>query len=138
MPTSGTTAYKSSSVSFVDLLNQSLSASAAVTTGSGVKVSSITTDWTQGSTQGTSSVTDLSINGSGFFMVTDSEGATYYTRNGEFSFNNNGVLVTESGYNVMGYSLDASGNIASLGDVEITYEETAPVATNLITTSVLP
>ena len=133
---SGTTAYKASSVSFIDLLNQSLSASSTVTTGSGVAVSNITTDWTQGSTSSTSSATDLAINGSGFFVVTDSEGATYYTRNGEFSFNSEGVLTTEGDYDVMGYALDDNGNIGSLGDIKISYAETEPVATTQITTSV--
>ncbi|MCE5283209.1 MAG: flagellar basal body protein, partial [Deltaproteobacteria bacterium] len=47
---SSTTAYKSNSVTFADLLNQSLSASAVASTGSGVTVSNIATSWSQGST----------------------------------------------------------------------------------------
>lgn len=135
---SGTTAYKSSSVSFIDLLNQSLSASAAVTTGSGVSVSSITTDWTQGSLQTTSSSTDLAINGSGFFVVrdTDGTGSTYYTRNGEFDFNEDGVLVSADGLYVQGYAVDDDGNLGALGSIEISYESTTPVATSEISTSV--
>lgn len=135
---SGTTAYKSSSVSFIDLLNQSLSASAAVTTGSGVSVSSITTDWSQGSLQTTSTATDMAINGSGFFVIRDTEGtgSTYYTRNGEFDFNEEGVLVTADGLFVQGYSVNGDGNLGALGSIEVSYESTTPVATTEISTNV--
>ena len=134
----GTTAYKSSNVSFADLLNQSLSASAAETSGAGVTVSNITTSWTQGSTTTTNVTTDLAINGSGFFIVKDegANGEISYTRNGEFSFDKNNILVNSSEYAVQGYILDASGNLGTLGDIEVSYTASTPVATSKINTSV--
>ena len=134
----GTTAYKSSNVSFEDLLNQSLSASAVETSGSGVAVSNITTSWAQGSITTTDVTTDLAINGSGFFVVKDgsANGAISYTRNGEFSFDKKNTLVNSSGYAVQGYALDTSGNLGALGDIKVSYTASTPVATSKINTSV--
>ena len=134
---SSTTSYKSSSVSFVDLLNQSLAASASSTTGSGVAVSNVTTDWTQGSTTSTETETDLYINGNGFFLVKDEgSGTTYYTRNGEFDFNEDNTLVNSLGYTVQGYTINDDGSLGSLGDVTVSYDSTAPVATTTISTDI--
>lgn len=133
---SSTTAYKSSSVSFADLLNQSLSASAVESTGSGVTVSNITTSWTQGSTTSTESATDLAINGNGFFIVKSDSGTTYYTRNGSFSLDSDHILVTSTGLAVQGYSIDADGNLGALGDIVISYQSSVPVATSEISVDV--
>ena len=135
---SATTAYKSQSVSFADLLSQSLSASAATATGSGVKISSIATSWTQGGFSGTECSTDLAINGSGFFIVRDEDGTgtTYYTRNGEFDFNNDGILVNSNGLAIQGYALDDDGNLGAMGNIEVSYEASAPVSTTTMSTSV--
>jgi flagellar basal-body rod protein FlgG len=46
--------------------------------------------------------TDLAIEGSGFFEVQLPNGATAYTRDGEFQINAQGELVTKQGYTVMG------------------------------------
>jgi len=133
---SGTTAYKASSVSFADLLNQSLSASAAATSGSGVTVNDIVTSWTQGNTTSTESATDLTINGNGFFIVKSDSGTTYYTRAGSFSFDSDNTLVSATGLAVQGYSLDDEGNLGALGDIVISFESSVPVATSEIDLSV--
>jgi flagellar hook protein FlgE len=133
---SGTTAYKTSSVSFADLLNQSLSASATATSGSGVTVSDIITSWTQGNTTSTESATDLTINGNGFFIVKSDSGVTYYTRNGSFDFDSSNTLVSSTGLAVEGYSIDDSGNLGALGDIVISFESSVPVATSDMSISV--
>ncbi|MDA8126747.1 MAG: flagellar hook protein FlgE [Deltaproteobacteria bacterium] len=132
---SGTTSYKTSSVTFADLLNQSLSASATSTTGSGVTVSDIATDWTQGSVTGTTSATDLAINGNGFFVVKTDDGQTYYTRNGSFSFDSNNTLVDDNGNAVQGYSIAENGSLGALGDIVISFESSVPVTTTSMSTS---
>ncbi|MFA5180122.1 MAG: flagellar hook protein FlgE [Syntrophales bacterium] len=135
---SETTAYKSQSVSFADLLSQSLSASAATATGSGVTISSIATSWTQGGFSSTECSTDLEINGSGFFIVRDEDGTgtTSYTRNGEFDFNDDGILVNTNGLAIQGYALDDNGNLGAMGNIEVSYEASAPVSTTTMSTSV--
>jgi flagellar hook protein FlgE len=133
---SGTTAYKASSVSFADLLNQSLSASATATSGAGVVVNDIITNWTQGSTTSTESATDLTINGNGFFIVKNDNGVTYYTRNGSFDFDSSHKLVSSTGLNVQGYKLDQKGNLGTLGDIVVSFDSSEPVATSEMSVSV--
>ena len=67
----------------------------------GAKVDEVYTDFTQGSVISTSLETDLAIQGDGFFTVQTPNGLAY-TRDGNFSINQFGQLVTKEGYNVMG------------------------------------
>lgn len=118
-----TVAYKSQSVSFADLLSQTLSSSSAASSSSntggtnaqqvglGVAVSAITTDVTSGSISSTGVDTDVAINGSGYFIVEgESEGTYYFTRAGNFSVDEDGNL-TVNGYKVCGWEPDEDGTI---------------------------
>jgi len=67
----------------------------------GAKVDEVYTDFTQGSVISTNLETDLAIQGDGFFTVQTPNGLAY-TRDGNFSINQLGQLVTKEGYNVMG------------------------------------
>lgn len=59
----------------------------------------------QGARNYTTSVTDLAVNGAGFFIVNSENGQTYLTRAGSFVPNETGELVNAAGYKLMGYSL---------------------------------
>jgi flagellar hook protein FlgE len=134
---SETSAYKASDVSFSDVLSQSLSGASGSSLGAGVSVSKVSETWTQGSITSTGNTTDLAINGSGFFMVADVDtGQTYYTRNGEFSFDDDGVLINSSGLAVQGYAIDEDGNLGSLTDITISYDASPANATSEISTTV--
>jgi flagellar hook protein FlgE len=98
----GTTGFKSSRLDFANLLSQSVGGYTGQEVGSGVSVQNLSRDWTQGSIQTTSNVTDLAINGNGFFIVTDENGHEYYTRAGTFHFDKDGYLVDNNGYKVQG------------------------------------
>lgn len=67
----------------------------------GVKVDEVFTDFTQGSIIKTDIPTDVAIQGQGFFVVQTPTGVCY-TRDGNFSINQNGDVVTKEGYAVMG------------------------------------
>lgn len=67
----------------------------------GAKIDEVYTDFTQGSIIGTNLETDMAIQGDGFFTVQTPNGIAY-TRDGNFSINQFGQLVTKEGYNVMG------------------------------------
>ncbi len=67
----------------------------------GAKVDEVYTDFTQGSVISTNLETDLALQGSGFFTVQTPNGLAY-TRDGNFSINQYGGLVTKEGYPVMG------------------------------------
>ena len=97
-----TTAYKSSELSFESLINQSVGGYSGMEIGSGVILGDLSYDWNQGTIQRTSNPFDMAIAGSGFFMVKDADGNSYYTRDGEFSFDASGNLVTASGMAVQG------------------------------------
>jgi len=113
-----TTGFKSSRVTFQDTLNQTLvgASSAGTSTGGtnpeqiglGVSVGSIDTLMTNGSTETTGKNTDLAISGSGFFIVNNGDN-NYYTRDGAFSFDEDGTLVLPgSGVKVQGWNGDAA------------------------------
>ncbi len=67
----------------------------------GAKVDEIYTDFTQGSVISTGLETDLALQGEGFFTVQTANGLAY-TRDGNFTVNQFGTLVTKEGYPVMG------------------------------------
>jgi flagellar hook protein FlgE len=105
---SNTLGFKSGSTYFASMLNQSLSGSGAMSVGQGVSVDAIATQYTQGSFENTGNATDLAIDGDGFFIVKDPEGALYYTRAGNFHINKEGFLVDNSDYKVQGFNLFSS------------------------------
>ena len=53
---------------------------------------------TQGNLQQSGNSLDIAINGAGFFQVQLPDGTTAYTRDGSLQMNNQGQLVTSSGY----------------------------------------
>lgn len=69
----------------------------------GAKVDEVYTDFTQGSIISTGEMVDVAIIGDGFFVVQTPNGEAY-TRDGNFSINEYGELVTKEGYGVMGLS----------------------------------
>jgi len=105
-----TTAYKTKTVTFADAFYANIGTSGsgnAEQIGTGTKVASTTTDYTQGSydTSGMSS-SDMAIDGNGFFLVTAAGSSTQYlTRSGAFTEDSSGYLETSSGDYLMGYGV---------------------------------
>ena len=84
-------------------------------------------DSSQGMVQTTGGPLDVAINGEGFFVV-EVKGETNFTRNGSFSIDKDGSLITGSGYKVigtddkpisLGKGIKGSPVIASDGSVSI-------------------
>lgn len=101
-----TTGFKSQTVNFSDLFYQQIGATGSgdpIEVGAGTQVSSIETNFSAGSPDSTSVDTDVALQGNGFFVVSDSSGAQYLTRAGNFSTDSSGNLITSNGLNVMGY-----------------------------------
>lgn len=109
---SNTTAYKTNSAMFDDLVTTA--AGASEYSSGGVTVATRANVSQQGLLTTTSNATDLAIQGAGFFIVSDaaSGGTTSYTRNGAFTINNAGYLTNNGSY-LMGWRTDASGNVIS-------------------------
>ena len=114
-----TTGFKSSRVTFSDTLSQTLSGASAPTEnrggtnpkqiGLGSATSSIDTLFTDGSVQSTGVNTDLCLSGNGLFVVKDGD-LSYYTRNGNFKFDNKGYYVNSDGLRVQGWSATTPGD----------------------------
>ena len=113
-----TVGFKSSNVTFADVLYQTSSNATgpnaesgragqnAMQIGLGAGVSSImTTIETVGGSQRTDNPFDLMIEGDGFFVVNNGSG-NYFTRAGSFTVDANGTLCNASGYEVMGWQVD--------------------------------
>ncbi len=114
-----TPGYKSSRVTFQDILSQTERAAGAssgdlggtnpLQIGLGVRVSGIENLFTQGAIQSSSKLTDLAIQGDGFFIVNDGN-RDIYTRDGAFDLSTTGSLVQSStGYAVKGWQASATG-----------------------------
>ena len=65
--------------------------------GTGVRISATVKNYIQGSVLQTGGSLDLSINGLGLFQILLPDGTTAYTRDGAFSLDNQGNVVTASG-----------------------------------------
>ena len=120
-----TIAFKSSSVKFREMFNQTLKGATAPKPGGaggsnpsqiglGVGIGAIEINNNQGSLQPTGKVTDMAIEGNGYFIVGDGAGR-FYTRDGSFNIDSDGYLVTAgSGLKVLGWSADKiNGDIDS-------------------------
>jgi len=80
--------------------SQSTQIPAGLQLGTGVRPVSTARIHTQGSLQQTGNDLDVAINGAGFLQVLLPDGTTAYTRDGSFQRDNQGQLVTSSGYAV--------------------------------------
>jgi flagellar hook protein FlgE len=128
-----TNGFKVSRVSFANIFSSTLSQT-NVQIGRGVTLNGVNPQWQAGSLENTTSATDLSVNGAGLFMVSDpSTNINYYTRAGQFEWDNEGNLVTPDGFIVQGYSVDqATGNIGTIGDITLPNGSSAPNPTSEI------
>jgi flagellar basal-body rod protein FlgG len=105
----GTTGFKRSRAVFEDLLYQTLRQPGAQSSqqtqlptglqlGTGVRPVATERIETQGNLQQTGNSLDVAINGKGYLQVTMPDGTTAYTRDGSLHLDNQGQLVTSSGY----------------------------------------
>lgn len=101
-----TNGFKASEVDFKDLFSQYYG---AVQVGLGVDVPVGNQLFTQGSIQGSQSPLAAAIQGDGFFVVSSQSGEQLYTRDGNFTTDANGVLRTQTGEAVQGWTASASG-----------------------------
>jgi len=113
-----TDGFKASTVSFHDLVTQSLGAGLSETqVGFGVGAPVTLTQFTQGATQTTNGPLDAAITGDGFFIVTTPNGATQYTRGGNFQVDQAGSLETATGEKLQGWMAGADGTVVSNGPI---------------------
>lgn len=122
-----TTGFKRDRASFEDLLyqnyrqvggqsSQQTRLPSGMQVGTGVRVVSTEKIFSQGTMTQTNNNLDLAINGGGFFQVRMPDGSLSYTRDGSFQLDDQGQLVTNSGYIVEpGISVPANTRSITVG-----------------------
>jgi len=107
-----TTGFKQTRADFEDLLYQTTRVAGTPATeitvvptgvqvGHGVRVAATQKIFTQGALQSTGNVSDLAIQGEGFFRILLIDGTYGYTRDGSFKIDSNGQIVNSNGYRLM-------------------------------------
>ncbi|MBN2126543.1 MAG: flagellar hook-basal body complex protein [Deltaproteobacteria bacterium] len=115
-----TVGYKNSTFTFQDLLSQSTATmSGTAQVGRGTALGDIYASYSQGSFESTENSTDLAIGGAGFFILRESGSENlYYSRAGNFRFDDDGYLINPEGYVVQGWELDENGeDVGSTADL---------------------
>ena len=116
-----TTGFKYSSVHFEDLMAQLIpTGSGPGQVGRGGRISEISSIWQQGSLENSADDVDVAITGTGFLVVQDPlNQALFYTRDGNFSLNNDGYLINAQGYRVQGKAIEPTTGTPSGVDTDI-------------------
>src|SRR5208337_3006916 len=138
-----TTGYKNQETDFSTVVD-SVSSTAP---GGGVMTSVRSLNTLQGNIVSSATSTNLAVQGSGFFVVSDSSGAMYLTRNGSFVADASGNLVNSAGYYLMGSNIQSGSappanalsslqkvNVASSGEIA-SPTTSASIAANLPSTA---
>ena len=134
-----TTAFKSSRVTFAEMLGQTIQQASQPTDrvggtnpqqmGSGVTLANITADIGQGSIVNTGNPLDVAIEGEGYFVLSDGEGSVY-TRAGTFGVDQNGHLVDPgTGYRVQRIGLTGEQDgfqVAGDTSIRVPYDVALP------------
>jgi flagellar hook protein FlgE len=105
-----TTGFKEATVQFEDALSNVTANdfnAGGVTSVIGTNIAA------QGGTESTTSPTDLEIQGNGFFVVQDANGANLLTRAGSFTQNASGTLVNAAGFTLLGEPIPPGATTAA-------------------------
>lgn len=132
---SSTVGFKASSAHFADVYAASLNGSGASQVGIGVNLAAVQQQFTQGNITATNNPLDISINGAGFFRM-DANGATTFTRNGQFHLDKNGYIVNDQSMKLTGFA--AQGGIvvpSTPSPLQISASDLPPVETGTSTVS---
>jgi len=129
-----TTGFKGSRAEFADLFAASNVGSGRTQAGSGVRLTDIAQQFSQGSIEYTSSGLDMAITGEGFFTLKNDSGYTY-TRAGNFQVDQNGNVVSPQGGFLQVYPPNGAGGFdtGSMTNLTIASMTGAPQATDSAT-----
>ncbi|GLQ48869.1 flagellar hook protein FlgE [Dyella flava] len=130
----GTVGFKGSTAQFAEVYavtGLNLSSSAV---GSGAELTNVEQQFSQGDLETTNGSLDMAISGNGFFVVNNGSG-NQYTRDGAFTENSNGYVVSQSGQFLQVYPPNAAGgfNTSTLTDLQLNTAQSAATPTSQIT-----
>lgn len=103
-----TVAFKGSRMDFSDYVHSTVFTNSGPTqVGRGVSIGAIYGDFGQGAFESSTESTDMAISGNGFFkVVAQNSGQEYFTRAGNFRFNNEGYLVDPNSHVLQGWAIE--------------------------------
>ncbi len=132
-----TVGFKAGRANFEEILGRTVMGSNANNhIGQGSRMAGVDQNFSQGSFLSTGSSTDLAVGGEGFFQVRGTQGGTegsFYTRAGQFRFDDEGYLTTGGGLKLQGYQVGADGEVGNkVGDINIPASPLPPQATDSI------
>jgi flagellar hook protein FlgE len=127
---SNTIGFKSSDAEFADVYSSGAVNLNNSTAGEGVRLVTAAQQFTQGNVSTTSGALDLAISGNGFFTLNGPNG-NVFTRNGQFSEDANGNVVSATGQFLQVYPPLANGgfNTGALQNLNLNTAQSAPVQT---------
>jgi flagellar hook protein FlgE len=125
-----TVGFKDSQAEFADVYASGAVNLNSSTSGEGVRLVTAAQQFTQGNISSSAGALDLAISGNGFFTINSPNGPEY-TRNGQFSEDSNGNVVTDTGQFLQVYPPLATGgfNTGALSNLNLNTAQSAPVAT---------
>ncbi len=135
-----TIGYKTARINFQEALvqtfkgagrpNSATGGTNPVQIGLGVQTAAVDNLFLQGGLETTGQITDMAIQGSGFFVLGDNNGNTFYSRAGAFGFDADSNLVDPAtGLFVQGKMADATGQIpplATVGNITLPFGQQDP------------
>jgi flagellar hook protein FlgE len=125
-----TTGFKMSRAQFAEVFAVGTQSVGSTASGSGVRLSSVAQQFTQGNIDFTDNALDLAIAGEGFFVLSDN-GARLYTRAGAFGVDNQGNVVNAEGHRLQAYPYAGNGlfNTGTPQDLQLNTGANPPQAT---------
>jgi len=135
-----TSGFKQSRTEFADVFAVSFGGTSSNASGNGVRVSTVSQQFTQGSIEFSDKALDLAISGAGFFVLSDSGGQSY-SRAGSFHVDSSGNVVNNNGQSLQIFPVNISGgsvstttfNTGLLTDLTLGTTDGPPQATTNIT-----
>ena len=131
-----TTGYKSLETDFSALVDQ---VSTGAADGAGVQSRTMSLNSLQGSIATSQTATNLAVQGSGYFVVSNAAGATYLTRDGSFVPDASGNLVNSEGYYLLASKIPSGSSAApnSLSSLQKVNVDSAGLTAVATTTAAL-
>lgn len=112
--------FKYDRAEFEDLVSQDLNTAGSSQIGRGARLARVRTAHTQGGLAVTDRLTDLAVEGEGFFIVRNpsilggGDGGRFYTRVGAFNFDKDGYLIDTNEGRMQGYMAKEDGTLSTL------------------------
>jgi flagellar hook protein FlgE len=132
-----TTGFKESRSEFADLFSATSYGLSKNAIGSGVRLSNVAQQFSQGNNEQTGRSLDMAISGEGFFTM-NMNGARVYSRAGNFQTDQSGYVVNPQGARLQVFAPNADGTSFDAGrltDLQLLTTDSPPKQTGLVNTA---